>query len=179
MRILVDAMGGDNAPQEIVRGAMRAKRELGTDITLVGQREAILACLEEGEADSVRIVDAREVVTMEDDPSTATRRKKDSSMAVALLTTLYGSLIANWLTGPVSAKLSLDNDMEVTVRIVTIEGLLSIQAGENPHVIEEKLKQSLFIYTKKQLFLSLFEDQFLKIKCHIIKSVYQAFIVTL
>ena len=69
------------------------------------------------------------------DPSTI-----GPSMAVALLTTLYGSLIANWLTGPVSAKLALDNDMEVTVRIVTIEGLLSIQAGENPHVIEEKLK---------------------------------------
>ena len=84
MRILVDAMGGDNAPQEIVKGAMRAKSELGLDITLVGQKEAILACLDGSEKDAVRIVDAREVITMEDDPSTATRRKKDSSMAVAL-----------------------------------------------------------------------------------------------
>ena len=84
MKIIVDAMGGDNAPQEIVKGALRAKKELGVDITLVGQKEAILACLDEDERVSVEIVDARETVTMEDDPSTATRRKKDSSMAVAL-----------------------------------------------------------------------------------------------
>ena len=84
MRILVDAMGGDNAPLEIVKGAMRAKSELGLDVTLVGQKEAIFSCLDGTEKDAVRIVDAREVITMEDDPSTATRRKKDSSMAVAL-----------------------------------------------------------------------------------------------
>ena len=84
LRILGDAVGGDNAPQEIVKGAMRAKSELGLDITLVGQKEAILGCLDGSEKDAVRIVDAREVITMEDDPSTATRRKKDSSMAVAL-----------------------------------------------------------------------------------------------
>ncbi|MCR5453312.1 MAG: motility protein A [Lachnospiraceae bacterium] len=69
------------------------------------------------------------------DPSTI-----GPSMAVALLTTLYGSLIANWITGPISNKLSVNNDIEATVRVVAIEGLLSIQAGENPHVIEEKLK---------------------------------------
>ena len=84
MKIIVDAMGGDNAPREIVRGALRARNELGVEITLVGQKEAVLACLEESEKTQVEIVDAREVISMEDDPSTATRRKKDSSMAVAL-----------------------------------------------------------------------------------------------
>ncbi|MBQ9662486.1 MAG: phosphate acyltransferase PlsX [Oscillospiraceae bacterium] len=84
MKIIVDAMGGDNAPQEIVKGALRAKNELGVEITLVGQKEAVLACLGENDREGVAIVDAREIVTMEDDPSTATRRKKDSSMAVAL-----------------------------------------------------------------------------------------------
>ena len=67
-------MGGDNAPLEIVKGALRAKRELGDDITLVGQQEAILSCLSEEEKKGVEIVDAREVITMEDEPSTATRR---------------------------------------------------------------------------------------------------------
>ncbi len=62
------------------------------------------------------------------------------NMAVALLTTLYGSLIANWLTSPTAAKLKVDNDLELMMKEITIEGLLSIQAGENPHVIEEKLK---------------------------------------
>ena len=83
MRIIVDAMSGDHAPQEIVAGAVRAADELGVDLTLVGQRNAIQACLGERK-DSFEIVDAREIITMEDDPSTATRRKRDSSMAVAL-----------------------------------------------------------------------------------------------
>lgn len=65
------------------------------------------------------------------------------AMAVALLTTLYGSLIANWLCTPFANKLKLNNDMEVVMRQIAIEGLLSIQAGENPRVIEEKLKSFL------------------------------------
>ena len=84
MRIIIDAMGGDNAPGEIVKGAVRAKKELGVEIVLVGRAEEIRACLEKEGCTDVEIVDAREVVTMEDDPSTATRRKKDSSMTVAL-----------------------------------------------------------------------------------------------
>lgn len=65
------------------------------------------------------------------------------AMAVALLTTLYGSLIANWLCNPVAATLKDNSDREITIRNITIEGLLSIQAGENPRVIEEKLKSFL------------------------------------
>ena len=84
MKIIIDAMGGDNAPAEIVKGALRARDELGVEICLVGRIEEVKACLG-GEAPAgVELVDAREVVTMEDDPSTATRRKKDSSMTVAL-----------------------------------------------------------------------------------------------
>jgi phosphate acyltransferase len=89
VRIIIDAMGGDNAPEEIVKGAVRAKRELGVDLTLVGMEDKVKACLAaEGCSDSelgeIEIVNASEIITMEDDPSTATRRKKDSSMAVAL-----------------------------------------------------------------------------------------------
>lgn len=84
MRIIVDAMGGDNAPREIVKGAVRAKRELGVDITLVGREAEVRDCLENEACSDIEIVNADEVITMEDDPSTATRRKKNSSMAVAL-----------------------------------------------------------------------------------------------
>ena len=85
MKIIIDAMSGDNAPQEIVRGSLRARKELGVEIVLVGQRDRILECLnDEGCSEEIEIVDASEVITIEDDPSTATRRKKDSSMAVAL-----------------------------------------------------------------------------------------------
>lgn len=65
------------------------------------------------------------------------------SMAVALLTTLYGSLIANWFCTPVATKMKNINSKEYQMREIVIEGLLSIQAGENPRVIEEKLKSFL------------------------------------
>lgn len=84
MKIIIDAMGGDNAPEAIVKGALRAKDELGVDLILVGQKEKIEEYLPGASNEHVEIVDAREIITMEDDPSTATRRKKDSSMAVAL-----------------------------------------------------------------------------------------------
>lgn len=64
-------------------------------------------------------------------------------MAVALVTTLYGSLIANWLCNPVAAKLTINNNTEMMMKEITVEGILSIQAGENPRVIEEKLKSFL------------------------------------
>lgn len=84
MRIIIDAMGGDNAPEEIVKGAVRAKRELGVDVTLVGIEDKVRACLAAENGTDIDVVNATEVITMSDDPSTATRRKKDSSMSVAL-----------------------------------------------------------------------------------------------
>ena len=65
------------------------------------------------------------------------------NMSTALITTFYGSLLANWLAMPIATKLKANNAEEVTVKEVVIEGLLSIQAGENPRVIEEKLKSFL------------------------------------
>ncbi|MED9902624.1 MAG: motility protein A [Lachnospiraceae bacterium] len=62
------------------------------------------------------------------------------NMATALITTLYGSLLANWICAPVTGKLKTHNEMEMMQKEIMIEGLLSIQAGENPRVIEEKLK---------------------------------------
>lgn len=65
------------------------------------------------------------------------------SMAVALITTFYGSVLANWLCTPVANKLKANNAIEIQAKSIMIEGLLSIQAGENPRVIEEKLKSFL------------------------------------
>jgi len=65
------------------------------------------------------------------------------AMAVALLTTLYGSMLANWIGTPAANKLKNLNGEEMQLKEVMIEGLLSIQAGENPRVIEEKLKSFL------------------------------------
>lgn len=65
------------------------------------------------------------------------------NMAVALLTTLYGSILSNWICIPISFKLKMNNEFEISIKEVMVEGLLSIQAGENPRVIEEKLKSFL------------------------------------
>lgn len=65
------------------------------------------------------------------------------AMSVALVTTFYGSVLANWICTPVSSKLKAYNSEEIMLKEIMIEGLLSIQAGENPRVIEEKLKSFL------------------------------------
>ncbi len=65
------------------------------------------------------------------------------AMSVALVTTFYGSVLANWICAPVANKLKAYNADEIMLKEIMIEGLLSIQAGENPRVIEEKLKSFL------------------------------------
>ncbi len=71
--------------------------------------------------------------TMED-PSTI-----GAGMAVALLTTLYGAMIANMFCMPIAGKLKVRTRMEMLVKEVIIEGILSIQSGDNPRVVEQKL----------------------------------------
>lgn len=64
-------------------------------------------------------------------------------MAVALITTFYGSLFANLLFLPIAGKLKVRSGEEILLKEVMVEGMLSIQAGENPRIIEEKLKAFL------------------------------------
>ena len=88
MKIIVDAMGGDNAPQAIVEGALDAHRLYGIDIVLVGRVAEVLraveACGETTLPAGVEIKDASEVVEICDDPATAFKVKKDSSLTVGM-----------------------------------------------------------------------------------------------
>ena len=88
MKIIVDAMGGDNAPLAPVQGALEAHKRHGIEILLVGRTADILRCVEEcGEETlpkGVEIRDASEVVEICDDPATAFKVKKDSSLTVGL-----------------------------------------------------------------------------------------------
>lgn len=87
MRIIVDAMGGDNAPLEIVRGALQAAKAQPTwEIVLVGREAEVLAAATQcgGLEKNVTIQNATEVITMHDDPATAFKTKKDSSITVGL-----------------------------------------------------------------------------------------------
>lgn len=86
MRIIVDAMGGDNAPLEIIKGTIAASKEYNASFILVGNAEKIKSIAAENGFDLRRfeIVDTDVSITMEDDPLCVVRSKKDSSMAVAL-----------------------------------------------------------------------------------------------
>jgi glycerol-3-phosphate acyltransferase PlsX len=88
MHILVDAMGGDNAPLEIVKGAVEAVNELGVTATLIGKGEEILEALHtlglEDLPKDIAIAHASQVVEMGDSPASSGRDKPDSSMAVGL-----------------------------------------------------------------------------------------------
>ena len=83
--IAVDAMGGDNAPRPEVEGSVLAARELGVRILLVGQPPVVRTELAKHAAPSlpIEIVPAAEVITMNDHPAQAFRRKKDSSVHVS------------------------------------------------------------------------------------------------
>ncbi len=88
MKIIVDAMGGDFAPEAPVEAALRAAEELGANVILVGRAEQILSCLEKmGITEvppGVEIVHAEEVVQVDDHPANVIREKKNSSMAIGL-----------------------------------------------------------------------------------------------
>ncbi len=86
MNIIIDAMGGDNAPAEIVKGAAEASLRTNAKLTLVGQKSVIEQHLKGTVANTrnIEIVHADGVITMEDDPTAVVRAKKDSSMSVGL-----------------------------------------------------------------------------------------------
>ncbi len=85
VRIAVDAMGGDHAPAEIVSGAIKAQKELNVDVLLVGDPQAIEACLRQHpEAPKLEIVPSEGVIEMSEDPLPALRRKPKASINVAM-----------------------------------------------------------------------------------------------
>ncbi len=88
MRIILDAMGGDHAPEAPVLGAIQAAKEWDAQITLVGRGPEILDVLNKNGIvdlpDGIQVCNADEVVDMHDDPAEAVRKKKNSSMMVGL-----------------------------------------------------------------------------------------------
>ena len=122
MKIIVDAMGGDNAPQSNVRGALAAIREQGVEVILVGRGEDILRCLKEDGMDTLpaglEIAHADQVVEMCDNPATAFKEKKDSSLTVGLNLLKEGKGDAFVSAGSTGALLSA-----ATLMIKRIKGI--------------------------------------------------------
>lgn len=88
MKIILDAMGGDNAPQAPVLGAIEAVKRYNADIILVGRGQEILEVLKKNGLDTlpegVEIAHADDVVDMHDDPATVIHKRKNSSMIIGL-----------------------------------------------------------------------------------------------
>ncbi len=85
MKIIVDAFGGDNAPLEIIKGAMLAVEEYGIDVILVGNKEKISECIEKNniKLKNTELVDAECEITMCDDAKSVLKEKANSSLGIA------------------------------------------------------------------------------------------------
>ncbi|MBR4057284.1 MAG: phosphate acyltransferase PlsX [Oscillospiraceae bacterium] len=109
MKIILDAMGGDNAPAAVVEGAVQAVSAYDVDVVLVGREDEVRACLREcgaAENERVSVVHAPDVIDMHDDPATAIREKKEASMTIALRMLAAGEGDAVVSAGSTGALLS-------------------------------------------------------------------------
>ena len=159
MKIIVDAMGGDNAPRSNVEGALEAVRELGLEVALVGRGDEILAVLREMGMNEpppgLEIVHTAEVVEMEDNPATAFKETKDSSLTVGLTLVKEGKGDAFVSAGSTGALLSAAT--LITKRIRGIRraalapklpipgGAILIDAGATAECTPEYLLQFAFM----------------------------------
>mgnify|MGYP000211960648 FL=1 len=86
MKIIIDGMGGDKGYKEVVKGSIDAVKDLGVEIIIVGKEDIIQEELKKYDypQESIEIINANDVITNEDEPALAIRRKKDSSMVVGL-----------------------------------------------------------------------------------------------
>ncbi len=86
MKIIVDAMGGDNAPLEVLKGCIEAKNEYSLDIILVGDKEVINNCAKDNSLDisAFEILHASQIISMNDSATDVLKTKSDSSIAVGL-----------------------------------------------------------------------------------------------
>lgn len=108
VKIAVDAMGGDNAPFEIVKGAVDAVNEFGSNIILVGPQETVEKELAKYTFDKSKITikNATEVISTDESPTNAIRRKKDSSIVVGLNLVKNGEASAFVSAGSTGAVLT-------------------------------------------------------------------------
>lgn len=161
MRILIDAMGGDNAPNAIVQGAIDAAKEFDVKIVLVGRGEAILKSLSdlgmENLPKGVEIANAEDVVDMHDDPATVIRTRKDSSMVVGLRMLAEGEGDAFISAGSTGALLSAATLIVKRVKgirraafcpeIPTDNKTLLVDCGANSECTPEFLLQFAYLGT--------------------------------
>ncbi|OGI00843.1 MAG: hypothetical protein A2Y25_06920 [Candidatus Melainabacteria bacterium GWF2_37_15] len=154
VRVAVDAMGGDYAPEEIVKGAVLAAREDGTPILLVGQVDKIQAELAKYDTKGldIDIVRADEVIEMGESPGTALRKKKNASIVVTVQQVAEGraqAIVAAGSTGAAMAaslfglgRLPNIERPAIAVQLPTLKKpVLLLDGGANSECEPEMLHQ--------------------------------------
>ncbi len=153
MRVIIDVMGGDNAPDEILKGVFSAADETDAEFVLVGNKKSILQYMQKIKVSTSRfeIVGTDTVITMDDDPVTAVQKKKDSSMMVALRLLAEGkgdALVSAGNTGALFSGATLIVKRAKGVKRAAIGTLLPgtkpcllLDAGANVTVTEVYLEQ--------------------------------------
>ena len=147
MLIALDAMGGDHAPAAIVAGALLARRELGIEIALVGDKQIVEAELARDAAapSGIEVVHAAEAITMEEHPAQAVRVKRDASINVAMDLVkrgVAGACVSAGNTGAVMASAlmtlgrihGIERPALGTLAPYTPSGVLVLDVGANADV---------------------------------------------
>lgn len=152
VRIVLDTLGSDNPPEEIVKGGLQAAEEGGIELVFAGEEELIERLIR-GHPSKLSIIDAPEAITMEDSPTEAVRNKKDSSLVRGMVAVKEGqaeAFVSPGNTGAVMAtallKLGRLTGIErpgIAVPIPTLRGrdLLLIDSGANVDCLPHYLKQ--------------------------------------
>lgn len=108
MNIMIDGMGGDHAPEEIVKGAVQAAKEISGTVSIIGQEDRINECLQalNWNGDNIEVVNATEVISNNESPAMAVRKKKDSSISKGMRMLKEGEVDAFISGGSTGALLS-------------------------------------------------------------------------
>ena len=168
MKIIIDAMGGDNAPEQIVLGAFQAAKEFGVEIVLVGRGEDILDSMKahgyDTLPDGVEIANAEDIVDMHADPAEVVRQHKGSSMVQGLKMLADGAGDAFISAGTTGALLTAATLLVKRIRgirraafapvLPVGKGSILVDAGANAECTPEFLLQFAFMgsyYAEKVL----------------------------
>lgn len=166
MRIAVDAMGGDYAPEEIIKGTlMAAEKNPKVHLILVGEKERMLSCLTGTRPKNISLVEAAEVIGMDEHPANAVRKKKDATIVVATRLVKQGEADAVVSAGSTGAQMAaallglgrikgIERPAIATVLPTLDGGKLILDVGANMDATPEQLFQYALmgsIYAEKVL----------------------------
>jgi glycerol-3-phosphate acyltransferase PlsX len=135
VRIALDAMGGDHAPHEVVKGAILAAKEYPVEVILVGQEERVRKELGDSIPGNISVVDAREVVEMDDPALTPIRKKRNSSVRVCANLVKEGRADAMVSAGNTGAAMASAYMVLGTIEGVSRPALAAILPNANDHTV--------------------------------------------